>query len=175
MKSSQNNQNTDRCPSSPATSVGPGKSDACLPMKQGDHPVIEPGSGKGQNVLTVTVEKKTALMTTRPKRQGDPERAHLHVGRPQLRPMFPARAEASRRLRRVCARTRFKPGHSTHDKYLPLVPASPRRLRRTRTTSENHLQRHRRPQPSEFAILRPISIILAPPKILISSSTIVVS
>lgn len=169
-------------------------------MKQGDHPVIEPGSGKGQNVLTVTVEKKTALMTTRPKRQGDPERtccmpksvqkvswegdldlhqqsagAHLHVGRPQLRPMFPARAEASRRLRRVCARTRFKPGHSTHDKYLPLVPASPRRLRRTRTTSENHLQRHRRPQPSEFAILRPISITLTPPKILISSSTIVVS
>lgn len=66
--------------------------------------------------------------------------AHLHVGRPRLRPMFPARAEASCRLRRVCPRTRFKPRHSAHDKSLPLVPTSPRHLRCTRTSSENHLK-----------------------------------
>lgn len=159
--------------------------------------MIEYGSSTGLNVSTVTVEKKTARMITRPKRLGGPERtccvpknarkaswesdldlhqqsagAHLLVGRLQLRPIIPSRAEASRLLCRLCARTRFKPHRSIHHRSLPLVPIAPHHFHRTAASTENHLQRHHRRQPSEFAILRPIFIILALPPILISPSTI---
>lgn len=94
--------------------------------------------------------------------------AHLLVGRPPLRPPFPFRTEAHRRLCRFCVKTQLKPCLSTHRKMIRQMSIAASHLHCAVISPANHRQRHHRPQPTEFVIPRPLCIVLTPPTTLIS-------